>query len=293
MNTQIAEYSKTAAALADLTEIYKGVVYQVTTTEGMKDAKAGRAELRTYRTDLEKMRVSIKAPALERCRLIDAEAKEITAKLSALEDPIDAQIKAEENKEKEAAIAKAIAERQAIEAAEAKAKFERDEAERIEREAEQAKMAAQRAEIAEAQRKMDEQAKASRDAIEAAERASRLKIEEEQRQARAEREAAELVAKQAREAEEAKLKAERDRIEQERMAAEQAARKLREEQELAARIEREKKEDIQREAQRLENAKLDARGTLETFVKNYGELAEFSDVCKAINKYFSTLKKAA
>jgi len=292
MNTQIAEYSATAAALADLTDIYKGVVYDVATTKGMAEAKEGRKELRTLRVDLEKMRVSIKAPALERCRLIDAEAKEITAQLVALEDPIDAQIKAEENREKEAAMAKAVAERQAIEAAEAAAKALRDEEERKIREAEQAKIAAERAEIAriqaeqaEQQRKLDEQAKAACEAIEAAERASRLKIEEEQRAARQAQEAIEAEARKAREVEEAKLKAERDRLEQERMAAELAARKLREEQEAAERAERERLAAIAREAQRQENMKLDGKEMLSTFVKQYGEIAEFAVIVKAISKF--------
>lgn len=260
MNTHIQEYSKTAAALADLHEIYAGVVYDVTTTKGMTEAKEGRKELRTLRTDLEKMRVAIKAPALERCRLIDAEAKDITAKLLALEEPIDAQIKAEENKEKEAAMAKAAAERKA-----------QEEAERIKREAEETKLAAERAEIdrvraeqAEQQRKIDEQMRVSREAIEAAERESRRKIEEQEAAAKAERDAAQ-----------AKIRAEQEVVEA-------AAKKLREEQEAA-----------ERERQRAENAKLDAREMLEAFVTQYGHIGEFSGVCKSINEYFSTIKEAA
>lgn len=279
MNTQIVEYSKTAAAIAELTDIYKGAVYDVTTTKGMKDAKDGRAELRTLRVDLEAMRVSIKAPALERCRLIDAEAKDITAKIKALEDPIDAQIKFEENKEKEAAMAKAIAERQALEAAEAKAKFERDEAERIARKAEQAKMAAERAELAKMRAEQEARERASRYAIEAAERAARLKIEEEKRAARL-----------AQEAEAAKMKAERDAIEA-------AAKKLRDEQEAkdraeAAKIQAEKdaKSAIERESQRKENLRLDGKEMLKAFVDQYGTIEEFSDVVKAISKFLKGAK---
>ena len=67
-----------------------------------------RAELRRWRTDLEAERVRIKAPALGRCKAIDTEARRISDALSALEDPIDAQIKAkvraeEARKEAEAA----------------------------------------------------------------------------------------------------------------------------------------------------------------------------------------------
>lgn len=96
--TAIAEYSRIAAALALLSEKYKGAVYEVTTKQGLVTAKAARSELRGYRTNLEAVRKNIKGPALERCRLIDAEAKEITAGLSALEDPIAAQIKIEEDR---------------------------------------------------------------------------------------------------------------------------------------------------------------------------------------------------
>lgn len=107
MTTAIAEYSATDAALADLRTKYGTAVFDVTTTKGMTEAKQARAELRDYRVSLEKCRVDIKAPALERCRQIDSEAKRITAELSALEDPIDDQIKAEEqrkSREKEEAV---------------------------------------------------------------------------------------------------------------------------------------------------------------------------------------------
>ena len=112
MATQITEYSKTDAALAELSQRYKGVLFEVATKEGMVAARTARAELRGYRVELEKTRVEIKAPALERCNLIDSEAKRIKAQLESLEDPIDQQIKLEEDrKERERA------EREAKEAA--------------------------------------------------------------------------------------------------------------------------------------------------------------------------------
>jgi len=111
MTTQIQEYSNTDGALATLAQAYKGIRYDVTTSEGMALAKAARAELRDYRVNLEKKRVQIKAPALERSRLIDAEAKRITAELVALEDPIDAQIKGEEGRKEREREAKIEAER--------------------------------------------------------------------------------------------------------------------------------------------------------------------------------------
>ncbi len=110
MATEITEYSKTEAALTDLKERYGSVIFEVATKDGMALAVKGRAELRGYRIDLEKERVRIKAPALERCRLIDTEAKRITGELVALEDPIDGLIKAEEGRKEAERQAKVAAE---------------------------------------------------------------------------------------------------------------------------------------------------------------------------------------
>lgn len=112
--TTIAEYSPTALALADLRTRYGDAVFDVTTGKGMEVAKKARAELREYRVALEKKRVEIKEPALTRCRQIDSEAKRITAELSALEDPIDEQIKAEEQRKEREKAAREEAERERV-----------------------------------------------------------------------------------------------------------------------------------------------------------------------------------
>ena len=96
--TAIAEYSPTAAALADLRQRYANVVWDVTTTKGDKEARAARRELVSLRTSLEEKRKELKAPALERSRLIDDEAKSIKAAILELEDPIDQLITAEEQR---------------------------------------------------------------------------------------------------------------------------------------------------------------------------------------------------
>lgn len=106
---QIVEYTQTAAALAMLREKHCGP-FDVTTTKGMMIAKEARAEVRGYRVVLEKLRVELKAPALERTRLIDAEAKRITTELLQIEEPIDQAIKAEEKRKEEEKAAKARAE---------------------------------------------------------------------------------------------------------------------------------------------------------------------------------------
>jgi colicin import membrane protein len=116
MTTAIAEYSPTESALAELRERYAGIVFDTTTTKGMAEAKVARAELRKYRIALESKRVEIKAPALDRCRLIDTEAKRITAELEALEEPIDETIKREERRKEADKAAREQAERDRTEA---------------------------------------------------------------------------------------------------------------------------------------------------------------------------------
>lgn len=114
MTTQIQEYNATEAALADLRQRMGKAVYEVTTAKGMETAKKDRAEVRGYRVALEKLRVELKAPALERSRLIDAEAKRITAALEAIENPIDEQIKKEEQRKESERLAKIKAEEDRI-----------------------------------------------------------------------------------------------------------------------------------------------------------------------------------
>ncbi|MDG4549885.1 MAG: hypothetical protein P9F19_01540 [Candidatus Contendobacter sp.] len=97
MTYEISEYNATVSALALLREKHAGP-FDTTTKDGMALAKEARAEVRGYRTSVEKLRVELKAPALERARLIDAEAKRLTAELSAIEEPIDTAIKAEETR---------------------------------------------------------------------------------------------------------------------------------------------------------------------------------------------------
>jgi hypothetical protein len=108
--TVIPEYTETALALADLKTKYAAVVFDVSTGKGMDIAKAARAELRGYRVALENKRKEIKEPALTRCREIDSEAKRITNELEALEGPIDATIKAEEQRKEREKAAKEAAE---------------------------------------------------------------------------------------------------------------------------------------------------------------------------------------
>lgn len=94
--TQIAAYNQTAAALAEMRQLYAGKTYDVATTAGMKDAVAARGALKSTRLKLESLRVELKAPLLQQGKLLDSEAEKIRLEIVALENPIDAQIKAQE-----------------------------------------------------------------------------------------------------------------------------------------------------------------------------------------------------
>lgn len=92
----IVAFNATELALADLSKRFAGVVFAVAEPEGMKLAKAGARELMKYRTGLEEKRKELKAPILERGRLLDSEAERIKLALVALETPLVAQIDAQE-----------------------------------------------------------------------------------------------------------------------------------------------------------------------------------------------------
>ncbi len=324
--TQIQEYSATEAALAGLAEKYKGVVYDVTKKEEMAAAKAARSEIRGYRTALEAKRVEIKAPALERCRLIDAEAKRITAALEALEEPIVAQIKIEEDRiaaEKEAAEAalrarvEAIQERmramrelpmasfhstieqlqEYIKALESQPIDEESFGDFVEDATHlkaqtlitlNANLEGKKAAAAEAER-----VKAEREELERQQAAQReadaaraRAIEEAERESRAKIEAAEREARERIEAAEREAKAKREE-------AERIERQAREAKEAEERKLREAEEARQREIQRQENLKLDGREMLRKFAETYADSDEFKGVVKAINQYFDGMAKAA
>jgi hypothetical protein len=116
MDTQISEYSTTAAALAELRQKYAQAVFDTSTPAGMAKAIAARRELREVRVNLEKLRKELKAPALERSRLIDAEAKTLTVQIEEMETPIDAQIKAEEQRKADEKAERERIEREKLEA---------------------------------------------------------------------------------------------------------------------------------------------------------------------------------
>lgn len=99
--TDVAEYSETAAALARLEFRMKGVVYDLTTVKGMDAAKKDRQELRGLYVALDKMRLKLNEDDQARIKKRNDEAKRIDAAIRALFDPIDQQIKAEEQRKED------------------------------------------------------------------------------------------------------------------------------------------------------------------------------------------------
>lgn len=92
----LVEFSAVEAGLAALRNDYQNVVFDVTTTAGMTDAKAARLALREPRYEIERIRKSAKAPLLALGKKLDSDAARITAEIEKLEGPIDQQIKVEE-----------------------------------------------------------------------------------------------------------------------------------------------------------------------------------------------------
>lgn len=257
MTTTITEYTATEAALAELRQKYEAVVFDVTNGKGMEQAKKARAELRDHRVGLEKERVRIKAPALERCRQIDSEAKRITSELEALENPIDEQIKAEEDRKAREKAAKELAEREAREAI--SRRFEAIRALPLAAVGCTSAEIAEQIAVAEAMDVSDFPA----DMVAAGNFELRLAVTAlraaQDRALAAEAEAEKIKAERAEleklRAEQAALQAERDRLaaaEREREAAE--ARRLEEQ----ARAEREAAERAAREAREEEQRRIDA-----------------------------------
>jgi colicin import membrane protein len=106
----LSDFDSVAAGLAQLEKTHKGVLFDVETHGGMELAKAARALLRKPRYEVENIRKAAKAPLLAIGKKLDAEAARITTAILALEEPIDQQIKNEEQRKERERIAKIEAE---------------------------------------------------------------------------------------------------------------------------------------------------------------------------------------
>jgi hypothetical protein len=276
-NTSITEYEPIAAALAGI-EQFRGLVVDVSTPAKLRDAKQVLRVVAEPRIALEKARQKLKADVLERGRLIDGEAKRIGALFAAIEDPIKAQIDAEELRieaEREAAI-KAEQDRLAREEAERKAAEERRLAE------ERAKLEAEKRQLDEARAKQEAELRAQREKAEAEDRERRRALqEEEDRRAAARRAEEEKLAAERRALEDAQRKQReeqeaREREERRKVEEAQAAERARQ------RAEQEKREAAEREEKRKASELLDARVILDNFVERFGTVKEFAGVVRAI-----------
>ena len=119
VNQALVQFSAVDAGLQALRTQYEGVVYDVTSADGMAQAKAARVAVREPRYEVERIRKAAKAPLLAIGKKLDADAARITAALDKLEAPIDGMIKAEEARkeaEKQAKIAAEAARVQDIQA---------------------------------------------------------------------------------------------------------------------------------------------------------------------------------
>lgn len=269
--TEIAEYSQTAAALSDLRHRYAGVAFNVTTTKGMDEAKKARQEVKGYRTALEAKRKEIKAPALERCRLIDDEAKTITSALLELEEPIDQQIKAEEARKEAEKAAKAEAERNRVARHHAVIQYLRgipaDVASATAEEVLKALNELAALDITSSLEEFQGQAQLAKDetmdklremhaeAVEAEAESARIKAEQEAEAARLAAEREELARLRAEQAERDRVAAEARAAEERAQAAFLAAERAKQEAELRAQREA---QDRELAAQRAAQAKADA-----------------------------------
>jgi chromosome segregation ATPase len=236
--------------------------YAAITFDDLKGYEAGRkaiAHCRGTRTRIDKRRKELVADALAYHRNVNAVAKELTAAIESIEDPLQAKkdavdlekarIKREAEEAKQRELEEKI--RAEREAEEARLKAERDAEDarrRAEQEAEQARLTEERKAL-EGER---ERARVESERIEKEQAAKRLELDAEAERLKAERERIaaqnraeeERIAEERRQLEEAKRKVERE--EAERQA------KIRAEQEAKERAERERVEAEERRVAEIE-----------------------------------------
>lgn len=95
----LAQFKEAETTLVGLAEKYRAVAYDVTTTKGMAEAKAARADLRDNgRLFVTKAETRIKGEVNDLKRVMAAEVERLVGIVKPHEDAIDAQIKAEEQR---------------------------------------------------------------------------------------------------------------------------------------------------------------------------------------------------
>lgn len=256
----------TLMEIAKMKEEKLKLIADVGTPAGLKLCKQAKREIVRLRNAVDDRRKEVGKEAYDYKKKVDEAGRTVIEKLQEIEEPLEAAIKAEEQKEIEAALAKAMAieaEQRAKEEqrlALIQAEKDRVEAERLAKiKAQEEELEAQRKELellrVEAKRKNEEERAAFQARIES-ERAEM----DRQRKEYGAKQAAQREAQAKIDAENGRLQAEaRAKIEEERRQAEAKARAVLEEREATERAEREKaaeeRRKVQAEADRLANEK--------------------------------------
>ena len=81
----VAEITKMDQIIAELTEKYQGVIFDVEKPKGMQVARDARQDIRQPRYLIEKLRKAGKAPVLDLGRRLDGKAREMTERLLSIE----------------------------------------------------------------------------------------------------------------------------------------------------------------------------------------------------------------
>lgn len=293
--TPLVVYDVTKAQIAELRTKFSGLTFE--TTPKYEEGRKAIAMLRELRVKIENKRVELKAGALAYGRKVDSVAKELTAELEAIEEPLKLlksavdeekeRVKREAAEAERVALAEKIRAEEAVKAAAAKAERDAEESRlRAEREAEEKRLAAQRAELAaqqaelaeqkrqqdeatrleglriaaERQRIADEQTEAQRKLDEA--KAAEDKRQADARAAEEKRQADAKAAEEARQAEAQRARdeaaaAERKRLDAERAELERQQRELAEAKAKAEREEAARLAKIQAERDAAERAERD------------------------------------
>lgn len=220
------------------------------TPQGYEQVRLAIAHVRSTRTAVEDRRVALKADALAYGRLVDSRAKEITALLLEIEEPLKAKKAAVDDEKARIKAEAEAAKLRALEAEIAANRARQEEEARLVREAEEKRIAeeraaleAERAKLAEAQAKLDAERQAEQARIDAAARAERERIDAEREKLAAERRAEE----------------DRQRVEREKLEAERRAVAAEREKAERAEFERQAREKAEREAvEKIERDRLAA-----------------------------------
>jgi hypothetical protein len=107
----ITDLNKIAADVVALEQKYKGVVFDVKTTAGMKAACEARLAIRKPRYTIQTMQKDAKAPLNNLKKSIDDQAEAVIARIAAVEGPIHEQIANEEQRKEDEKKAREHAER--------------------------------------------------------------------------------------------------------------------------------------------------------------------------------------